>query len=192
MESSKKRPLLWALFLFAIWVGVLVAAYWYFFIRTQAWFDPTMEQPPVLFSQQDQQALRQLLMQQFPNLKEGSAWFIRFRQPDCGCERFVELYHQSFVAQADASMQVVTLDLQAATLSTAMLQQLQKWVPATPSVAVFDRDATLNYFGPYHQDGICNADNSYLEPVLLSMREGNPISVLNTLVYGCFCPASVN
>ncbi|RLU03546.1 MAG: hypothetical protein D9N11_03535 [Ketobacter sp.] len=164
-------------------------AYWYFMVKPQQWFDADMQQPPVLAEPSKQQMLQRLLQQQFPQLENGRAWFIRFKQSDCQCERFVELYHQSFAAQADAkTMQVVTLDLAKDAVDAETLGFIREVIPATPSVALFNPQGEVIYFGPYHQDGICNAENSYLEPVLASLRQGQELTVLNTLVYGCFCP----
>jgi len=174
--------------LFLAWCVGLGAAYWYFLEQPKQWFDAEMQQPPVLADPLEQQALRNLLQQRFPQLQPGKAWFVRMQQSDCGCERYVELYHQSFAAQADAEiMQVVALDLATESFSTMEKQLLKRLVPATPSVVLFDPQGSVIYFGPYHQEGICNAENSYLEPVLQSLQNGQTLAILNTLVFGCFC-----
>ncbi|MCP5016809.1 MAG: hypothetical protein GY938_16305 [Ketobacter sp.] len=173
---------------FLLWIALLAAAYWYFLVKPQQWFDPSMQQPPMLSEASEQQQLRAILQRRFPQLQQGKAWFVRIKQQDCSCERFVELYHQSFAAQADpAEMQVVVVDLSDQALTEAELKLLQTLIPATPSVVLFNSAAEVVYFGPYHQDGICNAENSYLEPVLQALQQGQSLSVLNTLVYGCFC-----
>lgn len=188
MRQAKKKALRWALLFFIIWITLLASAYWYFLVKPQQWFDADMQQPPVLADARQQQSLRGLLQRHFPQLQQGTAWFVRIKQAGCGCERFVELYHQSFAAQADpAEMQVVVVDLSDQALTEAELKLLQTLIPATPSVVLFNSDAEVVYFGPYHQDGICNAENSYLEPVLQALQQGQSLSVLNTLVYGCFC-----
>ena len=163
-------------------------AYWYFMVKPQQWFDETMQQPPFLAEESKQQGLRNLVQQHFPQLEQGRPWFVRFKQADCQCERFVELYHQSFAAQADVKpMQVVTLDLSEDGLSAETLAFIRSVIPATPSVVLFNHQGEVVYFGPYHQDGICNAENSYLEPVLQALQQGQELTVLNTLVFGCFC-----
>ncbi len=84
-------------------------------------------------------------------------------------------------------MQVVTLDLAQAALTAADENLIQSLIPATPSVVLFNPTGEVIYFGPYHQEGICNAENSYLEPVLAALQQGRDLAVLNTLVFGCFC-----
>ncbi|MDY6921359.1 MAG: DUF6436 domain-containing protein [Pseudomonadota bacterium] len=191
MAAAGRRRLGWAALIFVLWLGLLAGAYWFFLVKPQQWFDPAMQQPPELAVAANQQALRQWLQRQFPELNPGKAWFIRFRQQRCGCERFVELYHQTFATQADPQrMQVVTVTLDGAALNHEQQRLLQRLIPATPSVVLFDDRGEVAYFGPYHQEGVCNADNSYLEPVLAALQQGRRLSVLNTLVFGCFCPSA--
>ena len=172
---------------FVFWLIVLGFSYWYFLVKPKQWFDPEMVQPPLLSEPQNQASLRAILQTGFPKLRNDRKWFVRFLQPDCGCERFVELYHQSFSNRAPQDMQVATVDFSSTIFTDAQLKQISAWVPATPAVVVFDLDGSIRYLGPYHQEGICSAENSYLEPVLESMVKGKPLSVLNTLVFGCFC-----
>lgn len=187
VDSSKPQKRLWSVAFYLFLAALFAFSYWYFLIKPKQWFDPQMQQPPVL-AQADQQAqLRQLLIRHFPKLRQDSDWFIRFRQPRCGCERFVELYHQSFEKNAPKTMQVRTLNLESDRFNQAEKTWLKKWINSTPSIALFHSSGEILYFGPYHQEGICNDENSYLEPVLNALQKGEPISVLNTLVYGCFC-----
>jgi|TARA_Y100000589_G_scaffold119442_1_gene113719 hypothetical protein len=188
VDSNQRRTLLKASVFFVTWVLLLGGAYWYFLVKPKQWFDAQMQQPPVLADMAQQTALRTLLRQRFPELEDGRSWFVRFKQDDCGCERFVELYHQRFTAEANpAQMQVVAVDLAAGGFGAADRRLLAQWIPATPSVVLFNPRGQIQYFGPYHQDGICNAENSYLEPVLQALRSGQELTVLNTLVFGCFC-----
>src|SRR5690606_23989664 len=106
------------------------------------------------------------------------------------CERFVESYHAELAMTLHGRLQVVTLALDDPRLDAKSLAQLSHWIPASPAVAVFDGNGQLAYFGPYHQDGICGAENSYLEPVLATFHQPEFRAILNTLVYGCFCPNS--
>lgn len=192
VADERRRPLVKILLLFLIWLLLLGAAYWYFLVKPKQWFDPLMQQPPVLSIPAEQAQLRLWLQQHFPELRSDQSWFIRMRQSSCGCERFVELYHQSFErGAAGDSLQVATLDFDKTELDSESRALLQRLIPATPSVVLFNASGEVVYFGPYHQEGICNADNSYLEPVLNALRQGQQLSVLNTLVFGCFCHTSL-
>lgn len=187
--SNPARAWRWALAIFVFWIILLAIAYWYFLVKPKQWFDAEMRQPPLLSEPVQQQAIRDILQQRFPLLTSGRSWFVRVKQSDCGCERFVELYHKSFAARADKDrIQVVTLDLSESGLSVDQQTLVHRLIPATPSVVLLNPQGQIVYFGPYHQEGICSPDNSYLEPVLAALQQGQSLSVLNTLVYGCFCP----
>lgn len=64
-------------------------------------------------------------------------------------------------------------------------------LPASPAVAIWDRDGKLAYFGPYSEGAVCNSGNSFIEPVLKALMEGRPVLAANTLAVGCYCPWQV-
>lgn len=61
-------------------------------------------------------------------------------------------------------------------------------LPASPAVAIWDREGRLAYFGPYSEGAVCNASNSFIEPVLKALVEGRKVNASNTLAQGCYCP----
>ncbi|WP_460417586.1 DUF6436 domain-containing protein [Pseudomonas sp. microsymbiont 2] len=61
-------------------------------------------------------------------------------------------------------------------------------LPATPAVAIWDRDGRLAYFGPYSEGAVCNSSNSFIEPILKALNEGRQVQASNTLAVGCYCP----
>ncbi|MFJ3446932.1 DUF6436 domain-containing protein [Pseudomonas sichuanensis] len=61
-------------------------------------------------------------------------------------------------------------------------------LPATPAVAIWDRNGDLAYFGPYSEGAVCNSSNSFIEPVLKALMDGRPVQASNTLAVGCYCP----
>jgi hypothetical protein len=60
-------------------------------------------------------------------------------------------------------------------------------IPATPAVAIWDRDGQLAYFGPYSEGATCTSSNSFIEPILEALAANRPVSASNTLAVGCFC-----
>lgn len=60
-------------------------------------------------------------------------------------------------------------------------------LPASPAVAIFDRNGQLAYFGPYSEGAVCTSSNSFIEPVLDALRENRKVAAANTLATGCFC-----
>ncbi|QQZ41860.1 thiol-disulfide isomerase [Pseudomonas sp. SK3(2021)] len=61
-------------------------------------------------------------------------------------------------------------------------------IPASPAVAIWDRNGTLAYFGPYSEGLTCNSSNSFIEPILQALHEGRTVSATHTLAVGCYCP----
>jgi hypothetical protein len=60
-------------------------------------------------------------------------------------------------------------------------------LPASPAVAIWDRQGELAYFGPYSEGLTCNSSNSFIEPILEALSEGRKVDASNTLAVGCFC-----
>lgn len=61
-------------------------------------------------------------------------------------------------------------------------------IPASPAVAIWDRNGRLAYFGPYSEGAVCNASNSFVEPILKALLDGRSVDASNTLAQGCYCP----
>mgnify|MGYP001123892211 FL=1 len=61
-------------------------------------------------------------------------------------------------------------------------------IPASPAVAIWDRDGKLAYFGPYSEGLTCNSKNSFIEPILQALSEGRTVGATHTLAVGCYCP----
>jgi hypothetical protein len=60
-------------------------------------------------------------------------------------------------------------------------------IPASPAVAIWDRNGKLAYFGPYSEGLTCNSSNSFIEPILHALNEGREVSATHTLAVGCYC-----
>lgn len=195
MSSPIPRYRRWLLLAAAlVWLALMVLVWWQTRPRSvaPAWFDPAQVAPHAFHDPANVARLLVALAAQQPHLKPDGAIFIRFVQPDCPCEQLVENYHHLLTPSLQKQgLQVVTLDPEAmAQLARHIGPELWEWVPSTPAILVLDARRTLAYFGPYHQEGICSSENSYLEPVLAALRQGAPVNIINTLVEGCFCPVN--
>lgn len=191
MSSNIRRYRRWILLAALLWLG-LMAVVWWQAKRTvaPAWFDPAQIAPHAFNDPANIARLLAALEEEQPSLKKGGALFIRFAQPDCPCEQLVENYHLLLTPSLQKQgLRVINLDSDAMQHLAARLgPELWEWVPSTPAILVLDARRSLAYFGPYHQEGICSSENSYLEPVLEALRQGRPVNIVNTLVEGCFCP----
>jgi hypothetical protein len=186
----------WLTLIIALWLVLMGLVIWYGKRVPNAWFDPAQVAPHG-FTDPAQVALFHTALSATLGLPvDNGPLFIRFAQPDCPCEQFVDGYHQ--LMQPTLRKQGFTV----VTVTPAQMQQLAnrlgnrlwQWIPSTPAILLLDSSRSVAYFGPYHQAGICNSENSYLEPVLDALVNGDPVSIVNTLVEGCFChyPAVVS
>ena len=153
------------------------------------WFDTDMSAPHPFTDNANVQRFEQALRQLHPELNKQHPIFIRFTQQHCQCESLVDSYHELMTPLwHKEGFQVLTLDeTDMNQLAKGGLKDVYRWIPSTPAVMVLDGSSGLAYFGPYHQTGICNSKNSFLEPVLEAVRDHRPMSIVNTLVQGCFC-----
>ena len=60
-------------------------------------------------------------------------------------------------------------------------------LPASPALAIWDRDGNLAYAGPYSEGLVCNSSNSFVEPVLDALTQGRQVSLASGLAVGCYC-----
>ena len=61
-------------------------------------------------------------------------------------------------------------------------------LPASPAVAIWDRDGKLAYFGPYSEGATCTSANSFVEPLLDALLTGRTVHSPGSLAVGCYCP----
>lgn len=179
----------WLLLAALLWFGMMGLVWWLGIQVSPRPFDPARIAPHAFHDPATVARLRQALQTFEPALSGQGSLFIRFAQPSCPCERLVENYHLLLLpALHKQGLQTVTVTPERMQLLAALLgTELWEWVPSTPAILVLDEAGQPAYFGPYHQDGVCNSENSYLEPVLAALRNKQPVNIINTLVEGCFC-----
>jgi hypothetical protein len=61
-------------------------------------------------------------------------------------------------------------------------------ITSSPAVAIWDRQGNLAYFGPYSEGLVCNAQNSFIEPILQALKADRPVNATHTMAVGCYCP----
>lgn len=127
----------------------------------------------------------------------GPIRFVHFWDPGCPCnvgnqQHLAELVEQ-FATQGVEFYSVQkpgTSGQLPSTLSTLKpLEQLpgSKALPASPAVAIWDREGKLAYFGPYSAGITCNSSNSFIEPILNALTAGRTVNASNNMAVGCFC-----
>lgn len=163
-----------------LWIGALACALWWYnhnFIRTEFFVGQHLQLPQTIAG-------------------AGKIRLVHFWDPGCPCNlgnqahladltrdyaAAVDFYH----VQKPGSGGHLPKNL--ASLQPLALTPGQQALPASPAVAIFDNSGQLAYFGPYSEGAICNASNSFVEPILDALQQGRTVRAGSNLASGCFC-----
>ncbi|WP_069863033.1 DUF6436 domain-containing protein [Pseudomonas citronellolis] len=171
----------------ALLAAMLLGAYQWFQQRYIRSFDAQ----PTLFSGAGLQLPAELA-------GPGAIRLVHFWDPACPCNvgnqqhlaellaRFAPLGVQFFAVQKPGSHGQLPATLQA--LRPLATPPGAEALPASPAVAIWDRQGRLAYFGPYSEGAVCSSANSFIEPVLQALIDGRPVQSTQSLAQGCYCP----
>lgn len=168
-----------------LWIGALLLAYWWFSIR---YFRPFAEDP-MQFSDN-------FLMLPPDISGPGRVRLVHFWDPGCPCNignqqhlsGLLQQYRDRvdfYVVQRPESRGALPASLSDLTPLTRMTGTERLTV--SPAVAIWDQQGRMAYFGPYSEGAICNASNSFVEPVLEALLQGRAMHITHTLAVGCYC-----
>jgi hypothetical protein len=185
MLRQSRKNLLIALLTLASLVGLAMAYRWF-----ETRYVRTFDERAAVFSGAELQLPAKLS-------GPGAIRLVHFWDPACPCNvgnqqhlaELIEHYApqgvQFHVVQKPGSQGRLPAEL-------AALQPLDELpgsanLPASPAVAIWDRQGQLAYFGPYSEGLVCNSSNSFIEPILEALAAGRKVDASNTLAVGCFC-----
>ena len=183
---SVQRKTLLASLLAILWLSAMLAAFWWFQARYIRPFEARTE----LF---EGTQLRLPVALAGP----GPIRLVHFWDPGCPCN-VGNQQHLGELVQAYAPRGVQFYAVQKPGTQgrlPANLQALQplagvagsEGLPASPAVAIWDREGRLAYFGPYSEGALCTSSNSFIEPILEALAAGRPVRAQSNLAVGCFC-----
>ncbi|MBU2138909.1 MAG: thiol-disulfide isomerase [Gammaproteobacteria bacterium] len=180
------RKTLLASLLILLWAAAMLAAYWWYEARYVRSFS---EQTALFYGEQ----LR--LPDELAG--PGPIRLVHFWDPACPCnvgnqqhlaeliERFGPQDVSFYAVKKPGSTGQLPSTLSALQPLTELAGSTQ--IPASPAVAIWDRNGQLAYFGPYSEGATCTSSNSFIEPILDALVQGRPVNASNTLAVGCFC-----
>lgn len=169
-----------------LWLAAMATALWWFQTRYIRPFEPRTE----LFSGAELRLPAELA-------GPGAIRLVHFWDPGCPCN-VGNQQHLGELVQAYAPRGVQFYAVQKAGSHGRLpgnLQALQplealpgsEGLPASPAVAIWDREGRLAYFGPYSEGALCTSSNSFIEPILEALVAGRPVRADSSLAVGCFC-----
>lgn len=185
MPRLSRKNLLLAL-LALVWLGGMLLAYRWFETRYLRTFD----ERAAVFSGAELRLPDELA-------GPGAIRLVHFWDPACPCnvgnqqhlaeliERYVPQGVQFHVVQKPGSQGRLPAELAALRPIEAMPGSAD--LPASPAVAIWDKQGQLAYFGPYSEGLVCNSSNSFIEPILEALAADRKVDASNTLAVGCFC-----
>ncbi|MBC9252654.1 thiol-disulfide isomerase [Pseudomonas alcaligenes] len=186
MPASRRKTLLASL-LAVLWLAAMLAAYWWFEVR---YIRPFADQA-TLFSGAELRLPDELA-------GPGPIRVVHFWDPACPCnvgnqqhlgellQTYVPRGVAFYAVQKPGSHGRLPDNLQA--LKPLAELPGSTGLPASPAVAIWDRDGRLAYFGPYSEGALCTSSNSFIEPILEALSAGRPVRAESNLAVGCFCP----
>lgn len=180
------------LLLLLIWLAGLVWAYWWF----EARYVKSFERPA--FFQGEAVT---------PPFTPGHVQVLHVWQAGCPCsaghESYVDGMTERFAAQGvqfARSGQRTTEGLTAGLSALPYWPLPEAWAswPGAPSIAIWDAEGDLAYVGPYSDGAHCNADSSFVEPVVQALLAGRKVAITRQDTVACLCdigaaaPAAAN
>lgn len=185
MTATTRKTLL-AILLLGLWGAAMLAAFW--------WYEGRY-----LRSFSEQTALFQGDVLQLPAhlAGPGPIRLVHFWDPACPCNvgnqqhlaELIEHYGPRGVTFHAVQKPGSRGQLPATLSALQALPELSgsERIPASPAVAIWDREGRLAYFGPYSEGATCTSSNSFIEPILEALAAGRAVTASNSLAVGCFC-----
>ena len=182
---TRRRNLLVSL-LAILWLGAMLAAFWWYEARYIRPFDTRTE----LFSGAELRLPAELA-------GPGPIRLVHFWDPACPCN-VGNQQHLAELISRYAPQGVMFYAVQrpgshgSLPQTLGALQPLEALpgsenLPASPAVGIWDREGRLAYFGPYSEGALCTSANSFIEPILDALGAGRPVQADSNLAAGCFC-----
>ena len=170
-----------------LWAAAMAGAYWWYQLRYIR-----------AFSEQTTLFAGEILRLPAELAGPGPIRLVHFWDPACPCNVGNQQHLSELIAhfapqgvafyavQKPGSQGKLPADLSQMTYLDSLPGAEQ--IPASPAVAIWDRDGKLAYFGPYSEGLTCNSSNSFIEPILQALSENRPVNATHTLAVGCYCP----
>lgn len=200
-----QRKTLYSSLILSIWLAGTAYAFWWFQAKDLRPFD--QHASAMIEEAQLNEALGQLLATlNQPYTK--SAYLLHFWQPGCSCNRFNQSHVKTIAEKYwPQHFELITISRPHADYSDQQLAEMAKAqfgskliidhlglltgksrIPAAPAAAVISDKGRLAYFGPYSDSTFCGVGGTaFVERVADLLVQGEQPSLINTMVFGCFC-----
>lgn len=135
----------------------------------------------VTFNGQSLNALYQHLQKLSSSQDKSHAVVVaHFSDSECVCNRYSKQHRESLQPVLENTQQYV--------IKPDMAQSLNIQIAASPSVAIWDSQGKLAYYGPYSSGVICGQGTDFVIRVTQQLTQNHNPEWINMLGLGCFCP----
>ncbi len=128
----------------------------------------------------------------------SSITVVYFWQAYCPCDATVLPHYKLMTEEyGEKSVDFFLADFSAAdqkyetpfdrVLDPAITEKLRPLITHTPSVAIWDQNGSLTYYGPHNLGFVCNSDTSFVKKVIDSILQSITSKNTNVVGNGCFC-----
>lgn len=202
-QNDKTLPNWLVIALFSVWVmATLLGLWWFQQVKLKSFIgaedDTRYYQPRAI------ENLFSPYLEQLPPAKEQQQTLLHFWRADCLCNRISQRHFSQLlseftpeqlriviIAHPDTQQQEIE-DLQHLNGDRLEIIRAEKnllSLPSSPSLALFNGDNKLGYFGPYGFGAFCtSSEDSFLPKLVNRMSvESQLISFTNVIGEGCFC-----
>ncbi len=203
-QNDKPLPSWLIITFFSLWVLATIIGLWWFqqaklkpFIDSDE--DTRFYQPAAIDS-----LLQPYLIQAGASLP-GQKTLLHFWRPDCLCNRISQRHFTNLVNDFTADKLRILIIAHPDSMQTDIdeLKRLNgdrfqviradkelSALPSSPSLAIYNRDNKLGYFGPYGFGAFCSVrEDGFLSSLITNLDKPNKSAVFtNVIGDGCFCP----
>jgi len=164
-----------------LWLILGVLAFWWFQFRHISAFEE-------YWATFDGEAFKHI---KFAPKQDYDAVVIHFIDDECPCSRFAK---QHIADLEDKFSSEVEFLHSSALNSESLLRTMPESfsVPASPAVAIWDKNGALAYFGPYSSGAVCGQGDDFVEATLASLKHDQNPSWINHEAIGCLCQWTVS
>lgn len=200
-DNTKGRSLpTWLLVcIFIFWIGATVAGLWWFQNNNLKSFIEPTDDIAFYQTQSIDKYLTPYIDEIGPSL-EGQQTLLHFWRPDCLCNRISQRHFTTLIDQysadqlriviiahpysdEDSIKKLIELNGDRFTVIRAKTDLLK--LPSSPSLAIYDADNELSYFGPYGFGAFCNVrEDGFLSSIINDPKSKGFTNVIGD---GCFC-----
>lgn len=177
MMAAHKTAYTWA-GLILLWLVLVASAFW--FLEYRYW--QSFNQSTVIFEGSQLDRLWQRLHKQGASVGENERGItiVHFTEDSCPCVS----YSQQHIKQ----LQPILKQTQQYILQSDDARLVGVSLPATPSVAIWDEQGRLAYFGPYSSGLHCGQGEDFVTTIMNKLdQQINPMWI-NMVGHGCYCP----